>query len=77
MTKTNETSMPVLHLSNGVDMPAAGFGVYKVSPLLAKDTVKQALETGWRLIDTRRRTAMRRRSVRRSARADFAARTYS
>lgn len=40
-------------LNNGVEMPRLGFGVFQVSDLgLCKETVAQAIETGYRLIDT-------------------------
>lgn len=40
-------------LNNGVEMPRLGFGVFQVSDLgLCEETVSQAIETGYRLIDT-------------------------
>lgn len=40
-------------LNNGVEMPLLGFGVYKIEdPALCERAVSEALETGYRLIDT-------------------------
>ena len=40
-------------LNNGVEMPQEGFGVFQVSdPALCEQTVMEAIQTGYRLIDT-------------------------
>ncbi|MFC0322676.1 aldo/keto reductase [Gallibacterium melopsittaci] len=39
-------------LSNGVEMPLVGFGVYQVAPEQCKQSVQAALDAGYRLIDT-------------------------
>ncbi len=44
--------MNTIILNNGVEMPQLGFGVYQVSNDDAKKAVADALEIGYRLIDT-------------------------
>lgn len=40
-------------LNNGVEMPMEGFGVFQVTDLtVCEQTVLNAIETGYRLIDT-------------------------
>ena len=39
-------------LSNGVKMPMIGYGVYQVEPLEAERCVADALEVGYRMVDT-------------------------
>ncbi|HCI4221106.1 TPA: aldo/keto reductase [Klebsiella quasipneumoniae subsp. quasipneumoniae] len=39
-------------LNNGVKMPALGFGVFQASPEETVTSVKEAIRTGYRLIDT-------------------------
>lgn len=39
-------------LSNGVEMPMLGYGVYQTPPEETASAVRQALEVGYRLIDT-------------------------
>lgn len=40
-------------LSNGIEMPMEGFGVFQVTdPVVCEQTVLDAIETGYRLIDT-------------------------
>lgn len=39
-------------LSNGVTIPSMGFGTYRVAPADAVASVKCAIESGWRHIDT-------------------------
>jgi diketogulonate reductase-like aldo/keto reductase len=43
---------PYLKLNNGIDMPAFGLGVYQSSIDDTTSSVKTALESGYRLIDT-------------------------
>ncbi|MDD4275029.1 MAG: aldo/keto reductase [Desulfobacter postgatei] len=45
--------MKTILLNNGIEMPILGFGVYQVTDLdECEKSVSQALETGYRLIDT-------------------------
>lgn len=44
--------MKEVRLNNGVTMPAVGFGVFQVAPEETERVVSEALETGYRLIDT-------------------------
>jgi diketogulonate reductase-like aldo/keto reductase len=43
---------PLYRLNNGVDMPAFGLGVFHSEPEVTVATVKSALASGYRLIDT-------------------------
>ncbi|HEX5527656.1 MAG TPA: aldo/keto reductase [Solirubrobacterales bacterium] len=43
---------PALRLSNGVEMPALGFGVFQTPPEETTAAVAEALRVGYRLIDT-------------------------
>lgn len=46
-------TVPTVKLNNGVEMPTLGFGVFQVPDLSqAEQAVTDALETGYRLIDT-------------------------
>lgn len=45
--------IPKIKLNNGVEMPMEGFGVFQVTDLeMCEQTVADAIETGYRLIDT-------------------------
>lgn len=44
--------METIKLSNGVEMPLLGYGVYLVSPDECERSVSEALKVGYRLIDT-------------------------
>jgi 2,5-diketo-D-gluconate reductase A len=44
--------METVKLSNGVLMPVLGYGVFQVSPEACERCVSDALQTGYRLIDT-------------------------
>ena len=44
--------MKEVRLNNGVMMPAIGFGVYQIPAAETERTVSEALETGYRMIDT-------------------------
>lgn len=44
--------MNVKKLNNGYEIPEVGFGVWKVPDEIAPETVQQAIEAGYRLIDT-------------------------
>ena len=44
--------MKYVTLNNGVKMPILGYGVYQVDPQECERCVSDAIETGYRLIDT-------------------------
>lgn len=44
--------METIKLSNGVEMPLLGYGVFLVSPQECERCVSDALSAGYRLIDT-------------------------
>lgn len=44
--------MKTVTLNNGVEMPQMGYGVYQVSPSECERCVSDALQTGYRMIDT-------------------------
>ncbi|WP_040976966.1 aldo/keto reductase [Necropsobacter massiliensis] len=44
--------MKSIELNNGISMPSIGFGVYQVSPDQCEQAVLNALDVGYRLIDT-------------------------
>lgn len=44
--------METLRLSNGIEMPMIGYGVYQVDPAECERCVSDALKTGYRMIDT-------------------------
>ena len=44
--------METIKLSNGVEMPLLGYGVFLVSPDECERSVSEALKVGYRLIDT-------------------------
>ena len=45
-------NMQYLTLNNGIKMPVLGFGVYQIPPEKTKQAVLDAIEAGYRLIDT-------------------------
>lgn len=45
-------TMETIKLSNGVEMPLLGYGVFKVAPQKCERCVSDALSVGYRLIDT-------------------------
>ena len=49
--------MEYIKLSNGVEMPLLGYGVFQVSPAECERCVSDALSVGYRLIDTAQVTA--------------------
>ena len=49
---TKPRAMKEVRLNNGVIMPAIGFGVYQIPAADTERTVSEALETGYRMIDT-------------------------
>ena len=44
--------MDYITLNNGIQMPMLGYGVYQIPNVQTKDRVLEALEVGYRLIDT-------------------------
>jgi 2,5-diketo-D-gluconate reductase A len=49
----NDTSVPKVKLNNGIEMPILGFGVFQVPDLNeCERSVYEAIQTGYRLIDT-------------------------
>ena len=44
--------METIKLSNGIEMPLLGYGVFLVSPQESERCVSDALSVGYRLIDT-------------------------
>ncbi|MEO8222039.1 MAG: aldo/keto reductase [Specibacter sp.] len=51
-SKTAAAAVPELTLNNGVTIPQLGFGVFQVPPEETRVAVAQALEAGYRHIDT-------------------------
>ena len=49
---TDVTSIPRLALHDGVEIPQLGFGVFQVPPEDTQKTVEEALDAGYRHIDT-------------------------
>ena len=49
---TQATSIPAVTLHDGVEIPQLGFGVFQVPPEKTQDAVEEALEVGYRHIDT-------------------------
>jgi diketogulonate reductase-like aldo/keto reductase len=52
MSQTRETTIPTVTLNNGVQIPQLGFGVFQVPPEDTQRIVEEALEAGYRHIDT-------------------------
>ncbi|AYD89117.1 aldo/keto reductase [Actinomyces lilanjuaniae] len=46
------TTVPTTTLNNGVEMPVLGYGVFQTPPEETERCVREALEVGYRLIDT-------------------------
>lgn len=44
--------IPSIKLSSGVEMPLEGFGVFQIPEESCERAVAEAIETGYRLIDT-------------------------
>lgn len=44
--------MRTILLNNGISMPLLGYGLFKVPPQDAERCTREALEVGYRLIDT-------------------------
>jgi 2,5-diketo-D-gluconate reductase A len=52
MSQTQATTIPTLTMNNGVTIPQLGFGVFQVPEEDTQRIVEDALETGYRHIDT-------------------------
>ncbi|MCU1532165.1 MAG: 2,5-diketo-D-gluconic acid reductase [Arthrobacter sp.] len=52
MAQTQETTVPTVTLNNGLQIPQLGFGVFQVPPEETQRIVEDALEAGYRHIDT-------------------------
>lgn len=50
----SKTTIPTVKLNNGVEMPALGFGVFQIPPDQTEQAVIDALNTGYRSLDTAR-----------------------
>ena len=48
-------------LSNDVEIPQLGFGVFQIPPNETKDVVKKAIEVGYRHFDTARHISMKQK----------------
>jgi 2,5-diketo-D-gluconate reductase A len=47
------SAIPLVSLNNGVEMPILGFGVFQISDAeVCERSVYEAIQTGYRLIDT-------------------------
>lgn len=45
-------TIPMIQLSNGVQMPQEGFGVFQIPEADCEQVVRDAIASGYRLIDT-------------------------
>lgn len=61
--------METIKLSNGVEMPQVGYGVYQVEPEECEALVVDAINVGYRMIDTAQLISMRRLWAARGERA--------
>ena len=52
MSEIRETSIPAVTLNNGLKIPQLGFGVFQVPPEETQRIVEDALDAGYRHIDT-------------------------
>lgn len=52
LPQKNNITMQTIQLNNGIDMPILGYGLFQVPPHEAERCTREALETGYRLIDT-------------------------
>jgi 2,5-diketo-D-gluconate reductase A len=52
MTEARRTSVPIVQLNNGVEIPQLGFGVFQIKPADTAAAVTTALQVGYRHIDT-------------------------
>jgi 2,5-diketo-D-gluconate reductase A len=49
---TQATSVPAIALHDGIEIPQLGFGVFQIPPEKTQEAVEEALEVGYRHIDT-------------------------
>lgn len=47
-------SIPTVRLHNGVEMPMEGYGVFQIPEAQCREAVSDAIDCGYRLIDTAR-----------------------
>ena len=52
MSTAAASAVPARALANGVEMPVLGYGVFQTPPEETERCVREALEIGYRLIDT-------------------------
>ena len=52
MTLLTPPAIPVRRAHDGFELPAIGFGTYKVNGFAGADAIRSALEVGYRLIDS-------------------------
>ena len=52
MVKTFDASVQTIVLNDGSQIPQAGFGTFKIDPNMTQQAVEEALEIGYRHIDT-------------------------
>lgn len=52
MSQPTENTVPTVTLNNGVEIPQLGFGVFQIPPAETQRVVEDALEAGYRHIDT-------------------------
>lgn len=52
MVKTFDASVQTIALNDGSQIPQAGFGTFKIDPNMTQQAVEEALEIGYRHIDT-------------------------
>jgi 2,5-diketo-D-gluconate reductase A len=52
MTETAATTVPIVQLNNGVEIPQLGFGVFQIKPAETAAAVTEAIKVGYRHIDT-------------------------
>lgn len=52
MNNLSAINMETVRLSNGIEMPMIGYGVYQIDPAECERCVSDALKTGYRMIDT-------------------------
>ena len=52
MQTNNNTAMQTIKLNNGIEMPLLGYGLFQIPPEEAERCTRDALEVGYRLIDT-------------------------
>ena len=45
-------TIPMIQISNGVQMPQEGFGVFQIPEENCEQVVRDAIASGYRLIDT-------------------------